>query len=64
MQGNMVRVGRERNTTAPLVAAAPISIVNILRIVGAAIHALAKVDVMCLKLLILYRMLIVHRYTL
>ena len=46
------------STTAPPVAAVPIQIVN--RIVGAAIHVLAKVDVMCLKTK-LYRMLIVRR---
>ena len=35
------------STTAPLVTEVTIRIVN--RIVGAAIHVLAKIDVMCLK---------------
>ena len=53
MRGSMVREGKERNTTAPLVTAVPIWIAN--RIVGTVIHVLAKLDAMCLKLLILYR---------
>ena len=48
----------EKSTTALLVAAVPIRIAN--RIVGAAIHQLANVDVMCLKTK-MYRMLIVRR---
>ena len=46
IQGSMVKARKERITTAPLVAAVPIKISN--RIVGAAIHVLAKVDMMCL----------------
>ena len=57
MLGSMGRRVR-RSTKAPPVAAVPIQIVN--RIVGAAIHVLAIVDVMCLKTT-LYRMLIVRR---
>ena len=49
------------NTTVPLVVVGPIWTAN--RKVGASIHLLAKVDAMCLKM-ILYRMLIVRRYKL
>ena len=46
------------STTAPLVVAVRIQIVN--RIVGAAIHVLAKIDIMCLKAKV-YRMPIVRQ---
>ena len=58
MQGSTVRARRERNTTAPLVAVVPIWIAN--GIVGAAMQVLVKVDIMYLKRLLLYRMLIVR----
>ena len=57
IQRGMLRRAR-RSNTASLVAAVPMWIAN--RIVGAAIHQLAKVDVMCLKTK-MYRMLIVRR---
>ena len=58
MLKSIVKRGAKKSTTALLVAAVPIRIAN--RIVGAAIHQLANVDVMCLKMK-MYRMLIVRR---
>jgi hypothetical protein len=48
-----------RSAVAPLVAGVPIRVAN--RIVCTTMHTLPRVDVMCLKFLILYRMLIMRQ---
>ena len=59
MQGSMIRARRGRNATGPPLVAITILIMN--RTVGAPIHILAKEDVMCARLLILYIMLILRQ---
>ena len=59
MFGSMIGVRRE-STAAPMVIAVLIWIAN--RILGNKIYVLAKVESMCLKLLILYRTLTMRQY--